>query len=140
MYLYNLMILTNIMTVYSTIRIVFTVIAFILFLILVVYGYRVRIDVILSKKLGFRKKRELEQMKAGKALQRRRVTPVASNQQTEQIHMHALQEDEGTALLEQTEVLRQEEDEDATMVLNQKPKDVFCVTKNVIVVHGKALL
>lgn len=140
MYTNNMMVLTNIMTVYSTIRIVFTVIACILFVVLIVYGYMVRIDVILSKKLGFRKKRELEQMKAGKALKRRKITPVSSNQQTEQIRMDALPQEEGTALLEQTEVLHQEEDENATMVLKQKPKDVFCVTKNVIVVHGKALM
>ena len=140
MFLMNSMVLTNMLTVYSTIRLVFTVVAVILFIILVVYGYMARIDIILSKKFGLRKKREIEQMKAGKALQRRKISPEAANQHTEQIRLNVQQEEEGTSLLEQTAVLRHQPEEDATTVLEQKTKDTFVITKDIIIIHGRALV
>lgn len=140
MFLFNSMVLTNMLSVYSTMRMVFTLIAVVLFIVLVVYGYMVRIDIILSKKFGLRKKREIEQMKAGKALQRRKINSASGNLQTEQIRMDIPQEDNGTALLERTEVLHQPQDNDVTTVLNQKPKDVFSITKDIVVVHGRGYI
>lgn len=137
----NMTTVLSMMPVYYNLRTVFLIVFVILLILTVIYGVKVRINTIISKKTGLHKKKEIAMMKAGKSIKRRRVSQVMGEQYTEQIMMQKVNEnDNGTMKLGQEQTGLLDDSNNVTTVLNQADaKRDFYLVKNIMVVHGVPL-
>lgn len=137
----SMIILTSKLNLYSNFKIVFIVIFIVLLIITIIYGTKVRAMMIIGKKTGLSKKKEIALMKAGKAIKRRSVQKKTGEMYTVPIS-YINENSSGTEKLAETVALETPETEE-TIVLNQemlqKEADGFHLLKNIVVVHGKKL-
>ena len=130
---------------YYNARTVFIILFIAFFIISVLYGRKIGIAVILGKKTGFRKKREIGLMKAGQSIKRRRVSNVKEDRYI--LHTSASSQSnelEETARVEETEKLDkintfEETQNNGTVLLKKNDMDMqknFYNIKDIIIVHG----